>query len=348
MATVSELRAHARVAVALVLALCAGSAQARDVADLYSATVPVPDRSSGELARGASAALSQVMVKLTGMRTSPANPALRPLYGRAGKLLLSYAYEASAGGDGLVLRADFDERALATELASAGVATWGKERPDTLVWLVVDDGMERRIAAADEPGAFAEVMLARAAARGIPLLLPLLDIAEAQALGQAPDWPALRRTALALGARYATPAMLVAQVVQSAPGLWEAQWSARIAQDELDWSQEGDLPELVVEEGVDALADALARRYADPGMLAAAERLTLTVVGVRDAADYARLAGYLATLDTVGELFVHGVDNQSIRFGLTARGGRAALAQSFTFGQVLAPSGQADVWQMRR
>lgn len=346
-------RCHARAALgaafALVLIAASATLPARDVAGLFSAAVPVSDRSAGELARGASSALAQVMVKLTGARTSPGNPALKPLFARASKLMLSYAYEPSADGRGLLLRADFDEQVLAGEFIDRGIAIWGKERPDTLVWLVVDDGTERRIAGGDEPGQLGETLLARAAARGVPLMLPLVDIEESRAVAAAADWNALAAAALRLSQRYATPAVLVAYLRQDAPGLWEARWTARVAADEFSWSQDGDLPELVVEEGVDALADALARRFADPTKLAAAERLTMTVLGVRDADGYAQLATYLASLDTVGNLFVKSVDNQAIRFELTALGGRAALAQSIAFGQLLVPvAAQADTYQLRR
>lgn len=344
----SPARAPLGAVCVLIGSLAVAAAQARDVPGLYSAAVPVSDRSASELARGVSAALAQVMVKLTGARTSPGNPALKPLFARASKLMLSYAYEPAADGRGLMLRADFDEQVVAGEFTSRGVAIWGKERPDTLVWLIVDDGVERRIAGGDEPGQFGEVMLNRAAARGIPLLFPLVDIEESRALGAAGEWPGPATAALNLSQRYATPAVLVSYLRQAAPGLWEARWSAQVAADEFSWSQEGDLPELVIEEGVDALADALARHFADPSMLAAADRLTMTVLGVRSAEDYARLANYLSSLDTVGNLFVTGVDNQAIRFELTALGGRAALGRSIAFGQVLAPvPAAADTYQLR-
>ena len=74
----------------------------------------------------------------------------------------------------------------------------------------------------------------------------------------------LATTATALSTRYGTPATLVGHLVQTVPGLWEANWRVRVGEDVHDWRAEGDLFALLLEEGIDTLADALARRFADP------------------------------------------------------------------------------------
>lgn len=331
----------------LVLSLFAAPLAARDVTDLFSARVPVADRSPTQLARGASAALSQVLVKLVGTRQGAANPALQPVRAQASRLMLQYAFEPTPDGQGLLLRAEFDEPALAAELSRRGIATWGRQRPDTLTWLVIDTGTERVLVSAEDPGRLGGALLARASARGLPVLLPLLDIQESQALLAAADWNAIAAAATTLSARYGAPGVLITYLRQSAPGLWEANWKVQVDADDFASGQEGDLPELIVEESVDALADALAHRYADPTMLAGAEKLVLTVSGVNTAADYARLSTYLAALDTVSGLFLHGVGTDGLRYEMTARGGRAAFAQSIGFGRVLAPvAGQPDHFRL--
>ena len=44
-----------------------------------------------------------------------------------------------------------------------------------------------------------------------------------------------------------------------------------------------------------------------------------------------------AALDSISALFLRTVDNQRVVYEITARGGRAALAQAIGFGHVLAP-----------
>jgi hypothetical protein len=105
--------------------------------------------------------------------------------------------------------------------------------------------------------------------------------------------------------------------------------------------QEGDTPELVIEEGIDSLADAFGRRYADPAIYAREGQVELTVEGVRSVEDYARVQRYLASLDAVSDLSVKRVEAQTVVFGLATHAGGESLAQSISFGNVLAPAGGA-------
>ncbi len=338
----------ASCALALLLAvLVVAPVSARDVTGLYRGEAEVTDRSAAELNRGASVALGEVLVKLTGTRQAAAGGAGAAVIKRATKLMLQYAYQARPDDNALLLTVEFDERALATELAALNVALWGKERPDSLVWLIIDRAEGRELVSGDEPGLIGEAVLERANRRGIPLLLPLMDIAESQHLSFAGDWEGLRSTALALSSRYTTPASLVGYLRQAPTGFWDAQWGLQIGEEVRTWSGAGDIVELMLEEAVDELADALAARYADQTMLATAEVVGLNIYGVRTASDYARVANYLAGLDTVNNLFVSGVNNQRVEVRFSARGGRAALAQSIAFGQVLTPhGGEADAYQL--
>ncbi len=322
--------------VALLFGVFVGPLAARDVSGLYSASVTVKDRSPAERSRASAAALGEVLVKLTGNRRTPNDASARPLLGRASTLLLQYAYGHAPDG-GLTFNAQFDERVLERELEERGIGLWGKQRPDTVVFLVMDNAEGRSLVGGEAPGKLGDTLKRKAEARALPVLLPLMDIEESAALNQAKDWHGLSDGAVGLAGRYGTAAVLVGQLHEASAQVWEVRWRLDIDGETLEWTQEGASADAIVEEGVDALGDALARRYAEPSMLAGAERVSLAVTGVRSAADYARLARYLDTLDSIQALFLRTVDNQRVVYEITARGARAALAQAIAFGHVLAP-----------
>lgn len=339
------------LATLLVSVLGVGTAAAADVDGLYRASVPVDDRSPGELARGTRAALSGVLVKLTGDRQAAARSSAAEVLGEASSLLYKYGYADAPGvdGDELTLSAEFDPSALRGALERHGISTWGKERPETLIWLLVDEPGQRRIASNDEPGRWGEAVLERAESRGIPVLLPLVDIEAAQVVSGAAGWSDLAEGSLRLSARYGPPAVLVGYLREAVPGIWEADWRLRVGQEDYQWRHEGGMPDLLVDDGINALADALARRFADPAMLARADDLDLAIVGLATAHDYATVVNYLEELDTVAELFVRGVDAQRLAVVVRARGGRTAFDQSVAFGRVLAPvRGQVGVYALLR
>lgn len=325
-----------RVIMASLLLLLAAPLAARDVHGLYNASVAVKDRSPAERTRASAAALAEVLVKLTGNRRTPNDASARPLLGRAFTLLLQYGYGDAPDGS-LVLNAHFDQQVLERELEERGIGTWGKQRPETVVFLVSDDAQGRSLIGGEVLGKLGEALKRKADARALPVVLPVLDIEETARLSGAQDWQALADGAAALADRYGVAAVLTGYLREASAGVWEVRWRLDVDGESLLWSQQGALAEAIVEEGVDALGDALARRYAEPGMLAGAERVSLAVVGVNTASDYARLANYLDSLDSISALFLRTVDTHRVVYEITARGGRAALAQSIAFGHVLAP-----------
>ena len=325
------------IAFAFTLACYAIGSKAGDVPQLHRAVVPVNDRTDAEFSRSASMALAQVLVRLTGNRRIGKTEGVGALLNKASSLLLRFGYEQEAEGGQLMLKAEFDEQALANELKALGVVIWAKERPDTIAWIIVDADAARLLIGGGEPGRLGEVLLARAEARGLPLLLPIMDVEESQHLIYASDWAGLASTSLALSERYGTPSVLIGYLRQSVPGFWDVRWELHVGEERFTWRAEGDIVDLMIEEGVDTLGDALARRFADPMMLAVADKFDLTVLGVQTVIDYARVLKYLESLDAVTDLFVRSVENRRVLFEITAQGGRPALAQSISFGEVLAP-----------
>ena len=322
---------------------------ARDVAGLYAARVRVADRTPAELARGTRAALGEVLVKLTGERAAAREGAASRVLGQASKLVVKYGYQTVPGSGELILAAEFDERALLDELTQRGVQVWGKERPDTLVWLVVDDGTQRQVPSSDEQGLLGEAIMAAAERRGIPVLLPLQDIEERQQLGQAADWAAIAATVPSLAARYATPAVLLGFARLGTSGQWDVDWQLAVDGEPRTWQHTAPDVAGLIDNGIDALGDTLAQRYADPGLLAQADTLDLDIVGVDSAAAYARVVTYLGALDTVSNLFVVTATPERLAIRIDARGGRTGFAQSVAFGQVLAPvAGTTDTFQLLR
>lgn len=332
--TLSRAWLAALLALWLVLSLLAPAAPARDVGGLYAARVPVPDRSDAELARGARAALAEVLVKLTGDRAVRSRDVVGEVLGQASRLLFKYGYEPTPEGE-LLLVAEFDEPALDAALASRGIARWGRQRPDTVAFIVLDEGGQRTVLGGEVAGLRGEALLERAERRGVPVLLPLVDIEETRDLAAAPDWDGIATTALALANRYGTTGVLVGHLRETVPGLWESRWQVQVGSDAIEWREEGDIAALMLEEAADRLADALARRYADPALLAHAETFAISIEGITDGNDYARAVTYLERLDAVADLFVRGAQANRLELEVSVRGGRAGLAQTVGFGNVL-------------
>ncbi|MEM7466800.1 MAG: DUF2066 domain-containing protein [Pseudomonadota bacterium] len=318
---------------------------ARVVDKLTSARVPVADRSDIEFARATSKALELVLVKLTGDSRTPKSTQGRSVLSKAQRLVQQFGYEKSASSGGaaeanLLLRVEFDPEVLSSEMRQAGLVLWGKERPETRVFIVVRGAGSATVVSnqrtSDENAAEIQSIVARQATnRGIPISFPEPAVAAQINVGGSAAEILAHASELEQANR--VDGVAVAIFEGSPLGLWEAQWLFRVANEQESFANEGDLVALLAEEATDSLADVIGSRYANPALLGRNESVQLQVTGIYDGTDFARVATYLKSLDGVEQLFVHRAQNDRISLSAVVQGGYAGLAQSIAFGRLLEP-----------
>jgi hypothetical protein len=331
---------------------CLAAALASDVDNLAGARIPVFDRSDAEFSRAIAKALEIVVVKLTGDSSSANSTAGRGVVGQAKRFIQQFGYErpldqfGEVTGD-LVLRVEFDLNALGNVMRERGLVVWGKERPDTLVWIIVEDLTGRRLLGSEDPGTLLDTVERRASYRGIPVLTPLLDITVDSQIAATFSEEELLEVLLVNSVPYGVESILIGHLRAVPPGLWETNWRIFVAEETFQWSQQGDIPELLVEEAIDSLADALGRRFAAPSLYALTGSVAVEVQAVDSADDYARAEKYLRSLDAVTAISVTRIAARSVFFDVTVQGGVEALTQSIAFGAVLLPADEtASVYRL--
>jgi hypothetical protein len=201
------------------------SARAAPVSDLYAAEVPLREGSRSPLEDGFRDALAQVLVKVTGRREVARDESLLARFGDPAALVQQYRMDATTG-----LWARFDALAVKRILDATGESIWGADRPTTLVWLAIDPGGGRREILAAGPelaegdglagmrGAEAESEVAQAVrevlmetggARGLPLILPLVDSEDLGQVTVADVWGDFTGPVIEASRRYAADAVLI-------------------------------------------------------------------------------------------------------------------------------------------
>jgi uncharacterized protein len=325
----------ARLLAATVLALVLlAPTAARELQGLYDAEVAVAGQSAPEREQALRKALAEVLVKVSGDRAAPRR-APQVMEG-AGRYVQQYGYRTAAQpGAELQLWARFDAAAVDRALQQAGLPVWGRVRPTALVWLAVESGQQRYLLGADEPSQERAALEAAAERRGLPVLLPLLDLEDQGALKFADVWGGFGDMIMRASARYQTEAVLVGRLHRAAAGTWSARWTLYGAGASAHWEAQGSAEE-AIGEGVDGLADALAARFAGPAGEREQVRLTVAVTHIDSLAGYARAERHLRGLGPVAAVQVAQVEPDRITFELQVRGGRAALEQAISLGGALA------------
>ncbi len=333
---------HRSFSVFLFCLLCPGLLVAMPVGSLYEASVPIADQSDAQRRQALPRAMGQVLVKLTGDPDIVDKQRAKPLINDAQSYVQQYRYiEPQPDSDeGLRLWTGFDEDAVNSALQRQGIATWGRERPATLIWLAVEDEDGRQIIGMEQAPAYLDPLTRRARERGLPLLLPLMDLEDTTRLNPADiasgSVDALREAS----ARYPADVVLAVSLTGLDTGNVSARWtllSEKAGND--SWNDAAESSAAVLNAGIDRLAETLAKRYAPTTFAGEATQLELTVKAVDDLDDYARAQRYLAGLSSVSQVDVLTVKPGQVVFRVESVGGGESLDQAITIGHTLRRDG---------
>jgi hypothetical protein len=272
---------------------------------LYAGEAPVIDQSDEQRTIAMSAALAQVVVKLTGDANVVSREAVAKALTEAERYVQRYSYRQDVVTDNgqpvarLALVAQFDRGAIDRLLRDFGLKSFSGARPPVLTFLVAEDGGEPRlILDANKPEAAA--LLANAQQRGLNLVLP--NLGEDQAvIGAQTAWSGDVASLLPLAAKLQTNLVLIGQLRRLGEQ-WSAHWTLSDGNAPQSWDAPiGDLSS-VLAAGSSGLAERVVGRYNSAGL---ERRITNTVVwisGLSSAEDYARALGALSHDQLVREV----------------------------------------------
>jgi uncharacterized protein len=234
------------------------------------------------------------------------------------------------------LRVLFDEEALLNLMKTSKLEVWEETRPETLVWLVVEENGQRSLF---RPEAMYEINNAvnkMSKQVGLPLLLPLQDLEEQRQISVNDVLSAYPQRLLSVSERYGVVSVLAGRVVKTAD-CWKADWSLyfdnRIVQTETPCTT---LNEAVLA-GMQGVYDKLSKYYAVKPVGLEIGSVTLNIAQVYDESDKNRVLNYLKSLPMVKTVSWVGTEANRQRCKVSFNGGRAALEETLGLGRVLNP-----------
>ena len=220
--------------IAVVLLAWTRTAWADHVEGIHQGTAIVTGQENlEERARGFSEALARVLIKASGDARVGEEAERAGMLARANDYVLSYHYQDRLAGKKLMdeqgtrersylLTVDFDPAKVDAALATLGRRPWGPERPRLLALFGIRDTVGAYVLGTESTRGYGqrETLLAWAARRGVPLVLPRMDEAEREALAFA-DLAADESVPVArLQDEWRAPALLVGTMTLGPDGLW--------------------------------------------------------------------------------------------------------------------------------
>ena len=123
-----------------------------------------------------------------------------------------------------VLRILFDEQKLQALLRSSKLGLWNEIRPETLLWMVVEEQGKRLFFNPEKMSQLNIALRHASKLQGVPILLPLMDIEEQSMLSVAEVLSPYPHPLLDISERYEAVSILVGLIV-SRNGCWQTEWA---------------------------------------------------------------------------------------------------------------------------
>jgi len=325
------------------------STNADTVRHLYETEMPVEGQGREERAYVVREALKEILVRISGRNEAVALAEDEELVPRPTLFVQQFRYRKFKSDevipanpiDGakpytqkLWLR--FTEKTVAKLLREQGFPVWGKTRPATLVWLVVDDQKQRVLIGNSTPHISRTHIEQEATKKGLPFRLPLLDLADQSKLQVTDVWGNFQDTILAASARYQAEAVLVGRIYLGFAKTWNTRWSLYSAGQRYDWEvSNSESLRAAVKEGLSKTGEVLSVRFAQVDELQDSGEVLLQVKNVSDLKAYNRVIKYLKSLSIVKHVQASQVNTDDVIFAVNSRSGRLGVAQSIALGHVL-------------
>jgi hypothetical protein len=243
------------------------------------------------------------------------------------------------------LQVGFFPSEIQSLLNTARIPIWPQNRPDTLLWIVVEQELGTRTMFGTSVENNPEIMQAieeAAATRGLPLLLPLLDFTDQRALSieqlRSFDQLAIRQASL----RYGNESILAMRIFQSVSGetISRTQYLFRDQVVELNFIENSLEP--AIEGSINLVAEQLAGNYAV--LLSGSEGSTevlMTVEGIKGPRDYAELMQYANNMTTVDKVDIVSVANGAVQLRLFTSGQLRQLIEAIALDRRMSPMVEA-------
>lgn len=328
-------------ALTLMLLLGFGaSVMSAQVDGLYDAESPVSGGDASERNSAIRDAFAKVLVKLTGNSRIASRKALAADLENASHYVQQYRYEAApaVGNEvqsGRLLQVSFDKNEINRLLQNRGLPIWSANRPSVLLWVGEEQQGKRRLLNPDMDTDVRAALDQVAAERGVPLLLPLMDLEDQGQMQVADIWGNFENNIRAASRRYASDLILTGRLVRVDKSLWRGEWRLYHADSQSNWNNEAASRNALTVDALQRTADSLANRFAPIKEERSLSTVRLRVSGIDSLEDYAAVLGLLGGQSSLERVVISSVEPNAVVYDLHGQGGVAVLDRELGIGGLI-------------
>jgi hypothetical protein len=319
------------VVISLCMIVGAGTANAEKKLDLYKDTQLVLDQSDKLRQQAMRASLATVLIRVTGDPLIVKQAAIVQALSNPGAYVSQYRYNstdevitiAGATRPAQALWLKFSESSILRVLQAAQLPVWPNFRPEILLWVAVDKP-RKRILNSDSTSINTFKRIAKT--RGLPLAMPLLDLADRKALTAARLWVRDEQAITRASLRYGADGVLAGRIVFSSANRLRGNFVLMYGGRSYYFTAEGgnatEIVQKIMGQSISALANANAVVAVGDS---AAPHLLMAVENMADFSSYAELLERLRNISSVRHVMLQEVSSNYLMIDLRYQGSEEKL-----------------------
>ena len=313
--------------IVVLLFAFSGIATADEVKDLYTGKILVTDKSQATRVKAHRWAIEQVLTKVTGSREILENKTVQyEIRVKTANYIKSFTFDTDSQNRTFLID-KFDQTKIDQLIRNVGAAIWGQRRPRVAIWLVVEEGMTRRIVNSTDYPQISEVILQSAENRGLPSVIPDMDEKDKQAVFTSDIWAKFDGVVSNATARYDAEYFVMARLravdnfkEPEYKSGWLIDYSLFKGRQFLDKSTFNGEQFFVLKEMVNKVGDYFARQYAINNQKIQQQNIEFTINNLNSMIDLKKVENYLMELPPVKKVYLHEVNADQARFTLWLSG----------------------------
>ncbi len=327
-------------------------AWAEQVVDLYQTQSLIKSQSGSERARAAADGLAEVFLRVSGSEGTLRNPLIAKALRRAQSYMYEFRYESTdetllEGGkeipaSRIVMK--FSPQAVEKVLRQARMPMWPANRRSVVMWLVVDklSGGRQLVGEAENPQEV-KVLTEASVRRGLPVIVPLLDLEDRITLSADDAWNLEENAIRQASKRYRADSILIGRYSQTSRGRWRGNWTL------LDDRQGGSMFDSsgrnldeIIDKGVDQVAGYMASLAAIVPGTESSGAVVMQLDGIKHFGSYIKVLKYLESLAVVRHAELTAVHEDTLLLQLYTEGELALLIDALALDKKIFPVAAAD------
>lgn len=334
----------------IFISLIVQSANAINVKTLYQSEIPVNNQSDAERLTAIQTAFDNVLVKVSGNVSIISNEKIQSSKKTAASLVEEYGYStiptALKKTTPYLLNIRFDAQAINQLLREASEPIWGQNRPLILLWIDSElPGRNPEILSNDSTNAVSELFKHVSTQRGLPLLLPLMDMTDMNHVSVTDIATVSTPNLLNAAKRYGSDALLIGRIQLDNTG-YKTEWTLLNGSNQWHWAITDHNVENIVQTIIDRTTELVAANHAVVTTNTIQTHVRLRITGIAEQADFARLISYLNHLAPVANVNIAKISGDEMILNISLRSTDEAFIQSLSTSKKLIPLSTPDDSQL--